>query len=103
MGGAEPIHSGCSKKVCRVENNLLKTPASNAHLYFQAALFNFKTYATYCVPVIENRADVMLKNANAMLRSVHHQVWQHVALLLPQPVFESFFVWFARSQIPVLH
>ncbi|GFU49124.1 hypothetical protein TNCV_573631 [Trichonephila clavipes] len=63
----------------------------------------FQSYTAYCVPFVENRADLMLQNANAVLRSVHRQVWLHVALLLPQRVFEPFFfVWFARSLVSVL-
>ncbi|GFV98347.1 hypothetical protein TNCV_623061 [Trichonephila clavipes] len=62
----------------------------------------FQSYAAYCVPFVENRADLMLQNANAVLRSVHRQVWLHVALLLSQRVFEQFFVWFACSLMPVL-
>ncbi|GFT32829.1 hypothetical protein TNCV_5038761 [Trichonephila clavipes] len=44
----------------------------------------------------------MLQNANAVLRKVHLHVWLHVALLVPQGVIEPFFVWFARSLMPVL-
>ncbi|GFX46944.1 hypothetical protein TNCV_315671 [Trichonephila clavipes] len=67
--------------------------------------FRYKTmsHAAYCVPFVENRADMMLQNANAVLRSVHRQVWLFVALLIPRRVFETFFVWFARSLMPVLH
>ncbi|GFX67218.1 histone-lysine N-methyltransferase SETMAR [Trichonephila clavipes] len=61
-----------------------------------------KSHAGYCVTFVENRSDLMLQNANAVLRSLHRQVQLHVALLLPQRVFEPFFVRFARSLIPVL-
>ncbi|GFV02378.1 hypothetical protein TNCV_1023061 [Trichonephila clavipes] len=57
----------------------------------------YLSYAAYCVPFTENRADLMFQNANTVLRSVHRQVW-----LLPQRVFQPFSVWFARSLMPVL-
>ncbi|GFW00867.1 hypothetical protein TNCV_1761051 [Trichonephila clavipes] len=51
---------------------------------------------------VESRADLMLQNDNAVLRSVHRQAWLLVALLLSRRVFEPFFVWFARSLMSVL-
>ncbi|GFT81652.1 uncharacterized protein TNCV_3674661 [Trichonephila clavipes] len=63
---------------------------------------NFQSYTAYCVLLIEGRADLMLQNANAVLRNVHREVWLHVALLLPQLVCEPYFVWFTRSLMPAL-
>ncbi|GFW51739.1 hypothetical protein TNCV_1186711 [Trichonephila clavipes] len=62
----------------------------------------FQSYPAYYVPFVENRADLMLQNDNAVLRNVYRQVSLHIALMFPRRVFEPFFVWFAHSLMPVL-
>ncbi|GFV04540.1 hypothetical protein TNCV_3036681 [Trichonephila clavipes] len=47
----------------------------------------FQLFVTYCVPFVENIADMMLQNTNDVLSNVQAHVWLHVAVLRPQHVF----------------
>ncbi|GFX62343.1 tyramine beta-hydroxylase [Trichonephila clavipes] len=75
----------CTVTVCVIVPHKIML---DADVLFQVDIF--QPFATYCVPFVENRTDLMLQNTNAVLANVHPQVWLHVALLCPQHVFMLF-------------